>query len=123
MDVRPVSQHSERGWDQYLLDPVVRALYDKQKLDLNEERAKLAKIQTEKQQIEINKLNGELVPIGEVRKEASKVATSIKSKLTSMPARMAGQLSTMSDDAEIESALEEEIQQILEDLSNEDNDS
>lgn len=114
--LKPVSEN-ERSKFYHIID-VIRALWENETLNLGAEKARLAKMQADKTEIDIKRLNGELIPKVEVEQEASKIATTIKSKMLSLPARMAGTLATVESESRIEDILEKEMRAILEELGN-----
>lgn len=113
-NVKPV--RTEGTIRYYHLKDVLPALYEGASLNQATENAKLKRAQTKKTELEIAKLEGELVPIEDVEQDAATTAMMVKAKLSSIPARLAGTLAGTQDDNEIEAILEREVLEVLEEL-------
>ncbi len=98
----------------------LRAIYAGQaqeELNLQEERAKLAKAQTEKTQYETEKLKKNLVSAEDVVSEWSKYINNVRSKLLLLPTKMSKDLKGITEAKDIERILEDAIYECLTDLS------
>ena len=89
-------------------------------LDLNTEKAKLAAVQRQKIEIEIDEKQEKLVPADEVGKYWDKLVNNCRSKLLALPTRLAPQLVGIKDPNVIESNLRDVIYEALTELSNSD---
>jgi hypothetical protein len=85
-------------------------------LDLTQERARLAKAQADKTELQLEVENGNLLPVDEVESVWSDVTTAIRAKLLSLPTRISPQLQDLSQ-PEMESVMQEQIYEALEELS------
>ena len=98
----------------------LKAIYTGQaqeELNLQEERAKLAKAQTEKTQCETEKLKQNLVNAEDVVSEWSKYINNTRSKLLLLPTKMSKDLKGISETKDIERILEDAIFECLTGLS------
>jgi hypothetical protein len=75
-------------------------------------QAELAKLQTLKER-------GELVPVADVRQEASRIARQVRDLLLNIPTRNAAKVATMQDQEEVRALLQNEIEMALRGLANE----
>ena len=89
----PVSETTKgkRVDRRYKLAAVVQHLYasEGQRLDLNDERAKLAVLQQEKLQLEIAELRGDLVRLPEVEGRWNEMLAAMRAKLLALPSKLA----------------------------------
>lgn len=97
---------------------IIFQLHDvnKNKLDLSDQRAKLAKAQTERQHMEIAKMKKEVVPLVDVTRVVEKEYSYVRAKILAIPSKLAQKLSGMDDPGEINDALEKEISSTLTDM-------
>ena len=119
-----------RGRDRWHLVSVVRGVYEgliaavnKKKgpegkayedLELREQTAK-----TEKLEIEVQRMKGELVPAAEVERTAFELARATSEAFMNLPARLADELAAEKDAFTVRTRLEDEIRGILENLTDE----
>lgn len=119
-----------KGRDRWHLVSVVRGVYEgliaalnKKKgpegaqydaLELREQTAK-----TEKLEIEVCRLKGELVPASEVERTAFELARATSEAFMNLPARLADELAAEKDAFTVRTRLEDEIRGILENLTKE----
>lgn len=87
-------------------------------LNLNTERARLAKEQADKTTLENQKLRGELVDVDRVAQEWERIATAVKSKLLSLPTKAAPILQGNDSIPDIQDTLDNLIREALEELVN-----
>lgn len=81
-------------------------------LDLNAERAALAKAQRHLAELKKAQLDGELLPAKEVQADADRAGRMVKDVFQSLPARIASMLVGL-DDREIERLLRREVHECL----------
>ncbi len=86
-------------------------------LDLQQEKAKLAKMQTEKAAIQIAEMKGELVDAEEVKESWITMITACRAKLLALPTKIAGDVFGVNTQAEIQAIIKREIYQALTELS------
>ena len=84
-------------------------------LDLGRERARLARAQSEKTELELAERRGELVEVAEVRATVYELAKQARDALTLLPARLSPQLEGLDQHA-IERKMVAEIADICEQL-------
>jgi phage terminase Nu1 subunit (DNA packaging protein) len=107
----------------------VRAMGGQVRPDSNEEiaktneairsaRAKEQDVKTKLAELKFKKESGKLIEIEEVSRIAEGAGRVLSQLLTSFPARLSGQLATMSDAIEISEMLEEECRRAVEEFSN-----
>lgn len=85
-------------------------------LDLAEERARLAKEQADAKEMENSILRGDLVYIADVADMAEKQFAKVRSKLLSVPTKVAPEAVACATAKEIQSLLEQHITEALNDL-------
>lgn len=90
---------------------------DGEKLDLSQERARLAKMQADKAAIELQKLRGEVVDIEEATQEIGEAFAHVRAKLLALPSKMTPLVYSLSTHAEIQEALRESIYEALDELA------
>jgi len=88
-------------------------------LDLTQERARLAKAQADKTELQLEVENGNLLLVDEVESTWADIVTAIRAKLLSLPTRISPQLIDLTQ-PEMESVLQEQIYEALEELANSD---
>lgn len=86
-------------------------------LDLNAERARLAKEQADKTAMENARLRGELVQVAAVRLLLEKILSAFRTRILSLPTRIATQVIGIKATAEARDLVEEHLQDALNDLS------
>ncbi len=98
----------------------LQALYeDKNKggLSLDQERAKLAKVQTKKMELEYKMLKHELVPAEEFIEEYSKRVVATKNKFLGIPSKLGARFRSFGEAADLEEEAEELIHEALREMA------
>ena len=98
----------------------LKAIYTEQnseELNLQEERAKLARAQTEKTQYEADKMKEKLICAEEVKTAWAKYINNVRSKFLLLPLKISKDLKGISETKDIENILEENIYLCLVELS------
>jgi len=85
--------------------------------DLNAERTRLAKAQADKTELEVKQLTGELIPAGIISDEWGDIASTIRSKLLSLPIKIARVAIAAETLKEVEEVTRSEINLVLTELS------
>jgi phage terminase Nu1 subunit (DNA packaging protein) len=124
-DERRVGSRLERRW--YLAD-VVGCLNghtptDTRVSNLDVERARLAKLQADRIEVELAKTQGELIPVQQVIDAWSARILAFRAKMLALPAKTARVLAALDDFKEIAAVLREEIEEALTELVREELDS
>ena len=86
--------------------------------ELTAERARLARAQADKAEMEVAALEGRLVPAESVEKTWLVLATSFRSRMVAMPGKLAHQLAAIQSPAEAEDFIRKSIYEALDELSN-----
>ena len=92
---------------------------DGEELDLQQERAKLAKKQTEKTSLQVDQLKGVLVDAEEVKETWSKYISSCRAKLLALPTKLAGEVITVKTLTEAQDVIKMHVNEALTELANE----
>ncbi|MBT8361838.1 MAG: hypothetical protein KJO32_12870, partial [Deltaproteobacteria bacterium] len=103
----------------YRIAEIVNALCESGELNLEQERAKLAKEQREKVRLQNKEKRGELVPVNQVTELWTKVAIACRSKLLALPNKMAAQVFCSQSVPETQEMLRVEVYAALNELSEE----
>lgn len=85
-------------------------------LDLNRERARLAKAQADKTEQDLAVRRGELLPVGAVLQQWSDVLSAVRAKLLSMPSKLGPQLVNISDASILAAAIKAVVYEALGEL-------
>lgn len=85
--------------------------------ELTAERARLARAQASKAEIELAELEKLLVPAQDVEKAWISLASSFRSRMIALPGKFAHQCAAMTNAAEVEALLRESIYEALNELS------
>lgn len=85
-------------------------------LDLNRERARLAKAQADRTEQDLAVRRGELIPVGAVLQQWSDVLAAVRAKLLSMPSKLGPQLVSISDAGIIAAAIKAVVYEALGEL-------
>lgn len=88
-----------------------------QAISLEVERAKLARAQTEKAELDAQARKGQLLAAEEVREAWTAIMTAVKSKLLAIPRALAPQLVNITDAAVIEARLRAKVHEALSELA------
>jgi hypothetical protein len=100
------------------LRAIIDAIPDDEIPDINDSRKRRIYYQAEKEKHDALQRRGELVPITEVRREASRLGRQVRDLLLIIPARNAAKLCTMQDQEDIRLLLQVEIESALRGLGN-----
>lgn len=85
---------------------------------LNEERAGLLEIKRKKAQIELDELEGGLHRTEDIERAMGAMLSNFRTRMLAIPAKTAGDISRMKDQAEIFDRLKMEVDEALDELSN-----
>lgn len=88
-------------------------------LDLQQERAKLAQAQTEKIEIQIHQMQGDLVPAEEVTKAWQLLVGAMRARLLSMPTKAAPLVMVADSQIEAKEVLQKHVHEALNELHTE----
>ena len=86
-------------------------------LDLQAERARLAKEQADKTAMENGRLRGELAPVGAARKLLESVGSTFKTRILSIPSKLAPAIIGLKTLPEVRELIEEYLHDALHELS------
>lgn len=89
-------------------------------LDLNHERARLAKAQADRQELALARERGELVPVELVGEAVGSDYTRVRARLLAMPTKAAALLAPETDTAICQSILDDLVREALSELSDPD---
>lgn len=104
--------------DRNELRAIIDAIPDDEIPDINDSRKRRAYYQAEKDKQDALQRRGELVPITDVRREATRLGRQVRDLLLMIPARNAAKLCTMQDQEDIRLLLQVEIESALRGLAN-----
>lgn len=117
---RPKRRRAERApkpADCDELRAIINAIPDDEIPDINDSRRRRAYYQAEKDKQDALQRRGELVPITEVRREASRLGRQIRDLLLMIPSRNSAMLCTMQEQESIRQLLQTEIESALRGLA------
>ena len=101
--------------------PAFKALYatpdGKGKLSLEQERAKLAQVQTKKLELEFRVLKKELVVAEEIIEEFSKRVVAAKTKFLAIPSKLAARFKSYSEPSDLQEVAENLVFEALTEVS------
>ena len=110
--------YAEKGRSKYFhISEIVSAMSDSEELDLQQERAKLTKKQTEKTEIQIEELKSVVVDADDVKEEWSKHIMSCRAKLLALPTKMASEVLTIDSLQEAQDVIKRHVTEALEELA------
>ena len=92
---------------------------EKEKLDFDVEKARLAKEQADGQALKNAKDRGELIPASEITDTWGRIVTAAKLQFLALPDRLSQMLETASTASDRRALIEAEVKSILEGLANE----
>ncbi len=101
----------------YKMSDIVAAMIDSDELDLQQERAKLAKKQTEKADLQINEMKGQLVDIELVKNSWAKQIIACRAKLLSLPTKMSSKVLAVDSLEEVQQIIKSHIHEALHELT------
>jgi hypothetical protein len=84
---------------------------------ITEERLKRLRHQNAKLSIEVKRLRGQLAPVEEVKRAVLAANTVVKQRLLALPSKLALQLSLLTNPAEIEALLREQLTDTINELA------
>ena len=96
----------------------IDALPEDQIPGLNDSKARREHYLAEKAKLEVQTMQGDLVPAAQVRQEATRLARQVRDLLLIIPSRNAAKVATMQDAEEIRLLLQNEIESALRGLAN-----
>ncbi len=114
-DVEPIEVTAREKY--YALREALPAIYKSWVLDLNKERARLAKYQADKVKLEVQEKKGQLVDAEKWLAEYSQKITGFKDKMLAIPLNLAGEVSLCSDVEENRMRLTSAVYEALNDLA------
>ena len=114
-DIEPVEIAGRSKF--YHLADVVNAMIDGEELNLQQERAKLARKQEEKTSLQVEQIKGTLVDADLVKSEWQKYIAGCRAKLLSLPSKIAGNIMAAESMQEVQELLKTEIYQALNELA------
>lgn len=88
-----------------------------EKLNYNEERARLTKLQADKVRMEIDLLEGQTARMADITKAWEKALSELKSKLLAMPSNVAPHIIGITEYSQIEHILTQKVKDILNDVA------
>ena len=106
-------------YEYYRVSEVVDALIGGDKLDLQQERAQLARTQREKAALQIEEMERHLVPMEEVSQLWQRMVSAMRARLLSIPSKTAPMVLTAEKQSEIMAILKEQVNEALEELREE----
>jgi phage terminase Nu1 subunit (DNA packaging protein) len=87
-------------------------------IDYNKERARLTKLQADRQEVELQIIEKELLKANDVATEWSKLLSDIKNRFLSLPTRAATLLQGVDTPTETKKILDNLVREVLQDLAN-----
>jgi hypothetical protein len=118
--IPPVRTDKKSKW--YLAKEVLPIIYDVQlggvKLDINQENAKLSQIKQRKELLKLDEQERRLIPIELIERQQNQMLTAFRSKILSIPTKLAPRLASMTNPRSIEDELIRECREALTELSN-----
>lgn len=90
---------------------------EKQDIDYNVERARLAKEKADGQALQNAKERGELIPVDQISQAWGRIATGIRNQFLALPNRLAQMLETTGTASERRAMIDAEVRTILEALA------
>lgn len=95
----------------------------KMNLDLNAEKKRLTKLQADKAERELRKLEGDLVPADQIQKTWTNLVMNFRAQILSLPTKLAVELGSCETAAEREALIKKGLYRALDELSKYDPDS
>jgi phage terminase Nu1 subunit (DNA packaging protein) len=117
----PVEQKSGKGRpNKYDTEKVIDWLINNRagNIDYNRERARLTKLQADRQEVELQIIEKELLKADEVASEWSKLLSDVKNRFLSLPSRATALLQGVETPNETKKILDNLTREILQDLAN-----
>lgn len=104
-------------YNHYKLSDVVNAMLEGDRLDLQQERAKLAKEQRKKTRLQNEELEGNLVNADEVKETWIKYVSSCRAKLLALPTKLAPMVAVTESVQEAKEIIKKEVYESLNELA------
>ncbi len=104
-------------YEYYKMSDVVNSMMEGDRLDLQQERAKLAKKQTEKAGLQIKQMESILIDREEVKESWTKYVSSCRAKLLALPSKMASQVLAADSLQEVQEIIKSHIYEALTELA------
>ena len=95
------------------LDAIYRPTDERTSLDLNAERARLAKEQADEKSLKNAVFRKELMPVDEIRDQWQRIAVAIRTQFLALPSRLSQMLETVTTPRERHQMIESEVKTIL----------
>lgn len=119
---RIIADHSIEGrkygaWEYFKVADVVNAMVEGDRLDLQQERAKLAKRQTEKAEIQIAQMRGDLIDATEVEARWTRLVANCRAKLLAIPTKIAPDILSMDNLAQVQDAVKTVLYEAMRELA------
>lgn len=86
-------------------------------LNLAHERARLAKLQADKVELDLAKMRGDLIPADEVEREWSDIIAAVRARLLALPSQAAAELAGKVPRREVEALVRRVVYQALRELA------
>lgn len=111
-------QSGKRGAKIYETVDALPALYriDQKVLDLNMARAQLAQKQVEKIDFDMTLKTANLIPYDPMLQAAQRIFVAFRTRICSIPSKLAPKLAGLTDPIDVEEALEEHLNEALDEL-------
>lgn len=90
---------------------------ERENVDYTAERAKLMRVKRQKEEYELLVRRGQLVPAAEAELALTKALASFKARLSAIPNKVAPQVASMTNRAEIYDMMKKQINEVLTDLA------
>lgn len=97
------------------------SLEEREVVDLNMARARLAEKQVEKIDFDMTLKSGSFIPFETMLSHAQRVFVAFRTRICSIPTKLAPKIASMDDPIDIEEALEEHLNEALDELHDLDN--
>jgi hypothetical protein len=105
-------------YDYYRLADIVEDMMEGDRLDLQQERAKLARKQTERLELVIEEESGKLCRVEDVEEEWGKCIYNCRARLLRLPSAMASPVFSAGSIAEVAEILRKQVYEALTELGN-----
>jgi len=111
--IRKVGKNTERRWYLAAVLEHLQAGNGEETLDLEQERARLARVQQEKAALDVAVRRGQLLDVNLVYRAWETLLVGIRARMLSVPTKLAAELAALSDANAIRARLTDEISEIL----------
>ena len=96
--------------------PMLYSLEEREVVDLNMARARLAEKQVEKIDFDMTLKSGSFIPYETMLSHAQRVFVAFRTRICSIPTKLAPKIASMEDPIDVEEALEETLNEALDEL-------